>query len=58
MRIKNNEKQKMNSGRLSRIERDNSKEKRKRDIQNARKNKHKIHEFEAMNSMFFDNDDY
>ncbi|MDY2881973.1 MAG: hypothetical protein SOT71_04910 [Romboutsia timonensis] len=48
----------MNSGRLSRIERDNSKEKRKRDIQNARKNKQKIHEFEAMNSMFFDNDDY
>ena len=58
MRIKNNKKQKMNSGRLSRIERDNSKEKRKRDIQNARKNKQKIHEFEAMNSMFFDNDDY
>lgn len=58
MRIKNNEKHKINSGRLSRMERDNSKEKRKRDIQTARRNKQKLHEFEAANSMFFDKDEY
>lgn len=58
MKIKNNEKHKINSGKLSRMERDNSKEKRKKDIRAARKNKQKIHEFEAMNSMFFENDEY
>lgn len=57
MKIKNNEKHRMNSGKLSRIERENSKDKRKMEIRKARKNKQLIQEFENRNSMFADEDD-
>lgn len=58
MKIKNNERHKMNSGKLARLERDLSKDKRKKEIRNARKNKQLIHDFEARNSMFSGNDEY
>lgn len=58
MKIKNNERHKINSGKLARLERDQSKDKRKKEIRNARKNKQLIHDFETRNSMFSDVDEY
>lgn len=46
MKIKNNERHKMNRGKLERVERDNNKIKHKNEIKKARKNKYEVHEFE------------
>lgn len=45
MKIKNNERHKMNRGKLDRCERDNAKERNKKKIKEARKNKQLQQEF-------------
>lgn len=60
MKIKNNERHKINKGRLERLERDNGKKKRKEKIREARRNKQMIHEFETaqMNKLLDDDDSF
>lgn len=60
MKIKNNERHKINKGKLDRIERDNGKKKRKEKIREARRNKQIIHDFEAaqMNKLLDDDDSF
>lgn len=60
MKIKNNERHKMNKGKLDRIERDNGKKKRKEKIREARRNKQIIHDFETaqMNKLLDDDDSF
>ncbi len=45
MKIKNNEKHKINKGKLNKVERDNSKKKMKMKIKESRKNKQIEHDF-------------
>lgn len=60
MKIKNNERHKVNRGRMERIDRDNDKKKRKEKIREARRNKQLIHDFETtqINKFLEDDDNY
>lgn len=58
MKIKNNERHKINKGRLEQLDRENGKRKRKEKIREARKNKQLIHDFEsAQINKFLEDDD-
>lgn len=60
MKIKNNERHKINKGRMNMIDRDNDKKKRKEKIREARRNKQIIHDFETaqINKFLEDDDNY
>ena len=58
MKIKNNERHKINKGRLEQLDRENGKKKRKEKIREARRNKQLIHDFEsAQINKFLEDDD-